>query len=105
MAINETAILASPILGPIAKLMQVASVVAGGIFGVYILLLILRWLEYKRFGKVLRDMREELRVLNDKINIIQGKLPEKRKSRTSKLIEKIKNRKKNSKKKTSKKKR
>jgi hypothetical protein len=92
MAINETAILASPIFGPIAQFMKAASVVAGGIFGIYIILLILRWLEYKRFGKVLRDMRTELRALNEKIAELQGKTVEPPKKRAKILLEKIKSR-------------
>jgi hypothetical protein len=93
MAINETAILASPILGPIAQFMKAASVVAGGIFGIYVILLVLRWLEYKRFGKVLRDMRDEIKELNQKINIIQGKKTVKPEKKTKKLLDKIKRKK------------
>jgi hypothetical protein len=49
-------------------------VLVGGIFGLYIIVLIFKWVEYKRLVKIITDMRKELRELN-------GNLKSKKKKR------------------------
>ena len=77
MVINETALLASPLLGPIAEIMQTLEVLVGGLFGLYLILLFLRWIEYKKQVKILKEIRIQVYEINQK-------LPEKRRARKKK---------------------
>ena len=64
--INETLILANPILRPIATLIGVIQVLVGGIFGLYLFLVILRWIEYKKLVKLLKNIDDGIKKLNKK---------------------------------------
>ena len=68
MAFNETAILASPIVSPIAKIFAVLQGLIGGLFGLYLILMILKWKEYKQLVKIMKEIRHELKMLNEKIS-------------------------------------
>ena len=56
-----------PILEPLSNfiigIMNVLKVLVGGIFGIYVILVFLRWIEYKRMTKILKDIRKEIRDL------------------------------------------
>jgi len=67
MVFNETAILSAPLLNPIAKIFAVLQGLIGGLFGVYLILVILRWKEYRQQVKILNKIRHELKMLNEKI--------------------------------------
>jgi hypothetical protein len=67
MVFNETAILSAPLLNPIAKIFAVLQGLIGGLFGVYLILVILRWKEYRQQVKILKEIRHELKMLNEKI--------------------------------------
>ena len=73
MVFNETAIMAIPVIGPIAKVMAIFQGLIGGLFGVYIVLVILRWKEYKQQVKLLKSIRHEVKMLNEKINFPKKK--------------------------------
>ena len=74
MVINETAILAAPLLSPIVKIFAVLQGLIGGLFGLYLILMILKWKEYKQLVKILKEIKHELKMLNEKI-----KFPKRRK--------------------------
>ena len=52
----------------------------GGIVGLYIILILLRWREYRTVRKLLIDVKEEIRDLNKNLT---GKLPKSKKSTSS----------------------
>ncbi|MBW2996675.1 hypothetical protein KY332_05250 [Candidatus Woesearchaeota archaeon] len=71
MVLNETAILTAPIIGPILRVFAILQGLIGGLFGLYLILVILRWKEYRKLTQVMKDIRHELREMN-------SKMPEKR---------------------------
>ncbi|MBR9691551.1 hypothetical protein GOV06_02095 [Candidatus Woesearchaeota archaeon] len=73
MVLNETALLATPVIGPIFKIFAVLQGLIGGLFGVYLVLVILRWKEYKQSVKILKSIRHELKMLNEKISFPKKK--------------------------------
>jgi len=52
-----------PILGPIGSLINTLKVLVGGVFGVYLIILYLKWREYVVLKKMLTDIRKDLRVI------------------------------------------
>ncbi len=66
MVVNET------MLGPLGPAIQntvgILKVAFGGIFGIYLVLLALRVLEYRRMINLLKGMKEEISRLNDNLN-------------------------------------
>ena len=84
--INETVIIeAIPFLAPLVENIRalVASLqwMVGGIFGIYMILVYLRWRESRMVGKLLKDIRLELKHINEKIDSISGKKLSKKKSK------------------------
>ena len=73
MVFNETTIMAIPVIGPVVKIMAILQGLIGGLFGVYIILVVLRWKEYKQQVKLLKDIRHEVKMLNEKINFPKKK--------------------------------
>ena len=73
MVFNETAILASPIVTPVVRIFAVLQGLIGGLFGIYLLLVILRWKEYKQLVKIMKEIRHELKMLNEKISFPRKK--------------------------------
>ena len=67
MVLNETAILASPLISPVVKIFAVLQGLLGGLFGLYIILVILKWKESRQLVKIMKDVRHELKMLNEKI--------------------------------------
>ena len=65
MVVNET------MLGPLGTAIQntvgILKVAFGGIFGIYLLLLALRVLEYRRMVSLLKGVKEEISKLNDNL--------------------------------------
>jgi len=58
MAINETAI------GAIPSLVNTIKALVGGLFGLYVILVILRWYESKRLVSIMKDIRHDLREMS-----------------------------------------
>ena len=67
MVLNETVILAAPVISTVVKVFAILQGLIGGLFGVYLVLVILRWKEYKQLVKELKAIRHELKMLNEKI--------------------------------------
>ena len=65
MAINATipAVL-EPLAGVISGIVGMLKPLVGGIFGLYVILVILRLLEYKRMVRLLTQIKEEIAELN-----------------------------------------
>jgi len=52
-----------PLVNTIKFLMNILSVFVGGIFGIYLILIILRWKEARDVRRLLREMRDDLKEL------------------------------------------
>ncbi len=59
---NET--ISHPVLQAITNLMSFVSVTIGGIFGLYLILVFLRWRESLAVKKMLNNIHKELKKLN-----------------------------------------
>lgn len=53
-----------PITTVVADLMGTLQTIVGGIFGLYVILVILRWVEYKKMVHLLKQIRNEIKHLN-----------------------------------------
>jgi uncharacterized membrane protein len=66
MAINATLPPAlDTLMNVVSGAFNTAKVLVGGLFGLYVILLIVKWIEYKRLVKILTDIRKELRALTN----------------------------------------
>ncbi|MFH1064128.1 MAG: hypothetical protein V1729_03545 [Candidatus Woesearchaeota archaeon] len=52
-----------PILGPVGTFINTVKVFVGGVFGIYLILLYLRWKEYLYVRSTLSSMRKEIRAI------------------------------------------
>lgn len=52
-----------PFLGEIGTLVNTIKVLVGGVFGIYLIILYLKWREYVVLKKMLTDIRRDLRVM------------------------------------------
>ena len=52
-----------PLLGPLGSLVNTIRVLVGGVFGIYLIILYLKWREYVVLKKMLTDIRKDLRVI------------------------------------------
>lgn len=52
-----------PLVNTIKFLMNILSVFVGGIFGIYLILIILRWKEARDVRRLLKEMRDDLKEL------------------------------------------
>ena len=69
MAINATLPPAlEPLAAVITSIMDVTKILVGGIFGLYLILLIAKWIEYKRLVRLLIDIKNQLYHLNEKFD-------------------------------------
>ena len=68
MALNVTLPAAlEPLAGIIGSIFGVAKILVGGIFGLYLLLLISKWIEYRKFVKIMTEIKKELKELNNNL--------------------------------------
>ncbi len=74
MVINETALLTSPLLGPLARIVETLSVLVGGIFGLYLILVIFRIIEYRKFKKLLKSMKVDIEAMSKKLDSARKQL-------------------------------
>ena len=66
MALNATLpVVLEPLATAINSVIDIARLLVGGLFGLYLILLIVKWVEYKRLVKILTDIRKELRALSN----------------------------------------
>jgi len=78
-------------LGPISYISGVFNtlrVLVGGIFGLYVLLVVLRWIEYRAVKKFLKKMHYDLLQIGKKLGVKETS--EKRKTGIKGIKEKIK---------------
>ena len=52
-----------PLFGPIGTLVNTVKVLIGGMFGVYLIILYLRWKEYVVMKRMLGEIRQDIREL------------------------------------------
>ena len=72
MPVEDTAI---QLLAPITGFIKTISVLFGGVFGIYLVLLFLRYKEYKRMTGLLEGIRADLRKIGKKQGV---KFPKKK---------------------------
>jgi hypothetical protein len=66
MAINATLPTTfDALVNVVSGVFNTAKILVGGIFGLYVILLAVKWVEYKRLVKILTDIRKELRALTN----------------------------------------
>ena len=68
MVLNETTILGAPLIGPIAKAIVAFQGVIGGLFGLYLILVILKWRESKQLIGIMKDIRHDIGKINERLN-------------------------------------
>jgi len=83
MAVNETATVLGTIIDFMTRVTGTLKVLVGGIFGLYLILLLVKWIEYKKLVRLLAGIKKEIHALNFKLS---GKKEEK----TSAIAELIK---------------
>ncbi|MBW2972555.1 hypothetical protein KY359_05965 [Candidatus Woesearchaeota archaeon] len=76
-----------PFLGPIGTFVNTIKVLVGGVFGIYLIILYLRFREYTVMRKMLTEIRQDLRVIAEKQGIEMEPIKE---TRIKKLSEHIK---------------
>jgi membrane-bound metal-dependent hydrolase YbcI (DUF457 family) len=63
-----------PLLGPISSTVQqvlgVFSLFVGGIFGIYVITLVVRVAFFRKIYKSFEEIREEIKLLDSKVNIL-----------------------------------
>ena len=76
---NETLILeAVPALTPlfetVRSIIQSLQWLVGGIFGLYLILIFLRWRESRMVAKILKEIRDDLKQLADEIRTVNNRV-------------------------------
>lgn len=56
-----------PVVETIQGFVNIVQVLVGGIFGLYLILVILRWREARQLKKVMKEVKDELKLLNRSI--------------------------------------
>ena len=84
MALNETITnipLLAALIDAIRTLIQSLQWLVGGVFGLYLILIYLRWRESRTVARILREIRDDIKLLTgpiEKINARVKKLEKKR---------------------------
>ena len=60
MDINSTLLIVAEKVGVVTS---VVKLMMGGVFGIYLILLFLRWKEYRELSGILREIRDDIRHL------------------------------------------
>ena len=84
--INQTIPFFDPLVNTIGMFVGTIRLLVGGIFGLYLILVYLRWREYRILTRLMREMRNEMAALNQKLGVTPKKV---RDSRFEKKIQKI----------------
>ena len=91
MVVNETAISAIP------SLVNTIQALVGGIFGLYVILILLRWYESKKLVTIMKDIRHDIREISKQQGMIlqeRGTLLRKGKKLPEKIKKRLKRKKK-----------
>ena len=73
----ENVTLISPVIDYMSGIWQTAKVLLGGLFGIYIIAIILRFLEYKKISKTLVAIKRDIDKLREQL--IEAKVVRKKK--------------------------
>ncbi len=76
----ETIPILSPLIDHIRQIILSLQWMAGGIFGLYLILVFLRWRESRMVGKVLKEIRDDIKHLADDIRFVNKKVKKLEKS-------------------------
>ena len=72
MDINTTVIpVVDPLLHTVKYFVNFVQILVGGIFGLYLILVILRWHEARTLKKLMQDVRDELVELNSTVKRLE----------------------------------
>ena len=55
-----------PILGPIGTFVNTVKVFVGGVFGVYLIILYIRWQEYRLLRRMYKELKSDIRAIAEK---------------------------------------
>jgi len=75
-----------PFLGPIGTFVNTIKVLVGGVFGIYLIILYLRFREYVVMRKMLTEIRKDIRALAEKQGIEMEPIKETKMKRLSEHI-------------------
>ena len=64
--INATIPVLQPMINTINYLVNIIQLMVGGIFGIYIILVVLRWRESRKINKILEEIRDDIKALRKK---------------------------------------
>ena len=74
--INSTLIAAIPVLEPFVSNIQVLvstiQYLVGGLFGLYLILIYLRWKEARDMKMVLKEIRDEVKKMSEDLRFVYG---------------------------------
>ncbi len=72
--INTTLFLIDPITSSIQQFVHTLEILVGGVFGIYLIIVILKWIEERRMKKIFTMMHNELERINIQLSGINDKL-------------------------------
>ncbi len=67
--INTSMEILGPIIGPLTRFIDIIQYIVGGIFGIYLILVILRWYESRKLVRLMTDVKQELKSLNKHLGV------------------------------------
>ncbi|MFH1848683.1 MAG: hypothetical protein ABH879_00690 [archaeon] len=66
MDVNSTAPIFLYLGEKIGFVANIIRILVGGVFGIYVIMLILRWKEYRQMVKLMTEIRDDIRVLKNR---------------------------------------
>lgn len=70
-----------PLVDTVNYFVNIVQVLVGGLFGLYVILIILRWREARQTKKLMKDIRDEVQNLRQTIESIYKPMPRRRRKR------------------------
>ncbi|MBW3015882.1 hypothetical protein KY330_05660 [Candidatus Woesearchaeota archaeon] len=90
MVLNETIAFVEPLATSIGVFVETVKYMVGGIFGLYLILIYLRWKEARNVARLLKDIRHDIRALNRRMKVREEHYISEPSSSVSKAYSKIK---------------
>ncbi len=78
-AVNSSIPIVSTAVTAINYVLSWVKILVGGLFGLYFILVILKWYEAKQLRKIMNNLNQELVELNHNINLLYSSLKPKQK--------------------------
>ena len=76
--INDTIVAALPVLAPVFEslhaVLQSLQWLVGGIFGLYVILIYLKWRESRMAARILKEIRDDIKQLSKDIRMVNEKV-------------------------------